>query len=384
MFYVVCKNIIHHTMESEKTVFIEKNNFIHLCDTGDMYILSYDDVRDGTYNVMRTLYELMDITLDTDVVPRKISWENANRLIQTLTKNRIISVNKSKEEIYDDIACLLHSYEIEKQYNNTNDKIVKKAVFADSIEPYNTKHYCSVNLLEHDTINNFMKVTDDIENTTEDKENEQPLTQHDIDKETYFSIKKSDINALEFAILYHSLYQISLFVSLKDTAFSQSQLEFELKYNLIEFKLLYIATAPNHIIYNMVKELFHKKYESNSDIVKNKIDSLDVWFNPSQNKEKMSEKEIIMDYFKNTFIFSDSINERMKASELYEYIINNIQMSPEGKNIIDNNLLRRRLQGYLMEAGLQKKRFSDGYYYYGIKFTKILNTANVQGCQNIE
>ena len=52
----------------------------------------------------------------------------------------------------------------------------------------------------------------------------------------------------------------------------------------------------------------------------------------------------------------------MRAGELYDIVTK--YLLPD---VIDGPIYRRRLQGYFMEAGLVKKRMSDGMYYYGIK-----------------
>ena len=55
----------------------------------------------------------------------------------------------------------------------------------------------------------------------------------------------------------------------------------------------------------------------------------------------------------------------MKASDLCTLIEENFQiLGIELGNII---AFRNRLAKYLLDIGLQKKRFGDGFYYYGLK-----------------
>jgi hypothetical protein len=54
----------------------------------------------------------------------------------------------------------------------------------------------------------------------------------------------------------------------------------------------------------------------------------------------------------------------MKASALYDIILTSKSV------LIDQSKLggfKNRLSKYLKDLGLEKKRFNDGYYYYGIK-----------------
>ena len=53
----------------------------------------------------------------------------------------------------------------------------------------------------------------------------------------------------------------------------------------------------------------------------------------------------------------------MKASVLYD-IVTKSDMCKIDKSKISG--FRNRLSNYLKEIGLQKKRYNDGYYYYGI------------------
>jgi hypothetical protein len=75
----------------------------------------------------------------------------------------------------------------------------------------------------------------------------------------------------------------------------------------------------------------------------------------------LNEKENVLSILKNDFIINDDPGCRMRAGELYEIITK--YLVPD---VIDGPIYRRRLQGYFMEAGLVKKRMSDGMYYYGI------------------
>ena len=75
------------------------------------------------------------------------------------------------------------------------------------------------------------------------------------------------------------------------------------------------------------------------------------------------EKQLVITYFKSNFIINDDINKRMKASTLYDLVVNsNVLNLPKDKL----SGFKNRLSEYLKEIGLQKKRYNDGFYYYGI------------------
>lgn len=83
----------------------------------------------------------------------------------------------------------------------------------------------------------------------------------------------------------------------------------------------------------------------------------------------MEEETSIKKYFNDFFEISNDVNHKMKASSLYDIV-----MRAEPKCKIDKSRLsgfRNRLSTYLKDIGLQKKRYNDGFYYYGILEKKI-------------
>ena len=53
---------------------------------------------------------------------------------------------------------------------------------------------------------------------------------------------------------------------------------------------------------------------------------------------------------------------KVGATELYNAVINHMCITYQ-----DRALFKKRLAGYFIELGLTRKRFTDGYFYYGIK-----------------
>ncbi len=78
----------------------------------------------------------------------------------------------------------------------------------------------------------------------------------------------------------------------------------------------------------------------------------------------LEEERTVKNYFKKYFKISDDINNKIKASILYDIIV-----EAQDECIIDKSKMsgfKNRLPNYLKDLGLQKKRYNDGYYYYGI------------------
>jgi uncharacterized short protein YbdD (DUF466 family) len=132
-------------------------------------------------------------------------------------------------------------------------------------------------------------------------------------------------------------------------------------------KLFEFETNNEDIIYFIEKE-FNKIQFINVDEINKKLlfTSQFIEFSNKHNKSiniVSSEENQVKHFFDINYTISNDINHRMKASLLYDSII----MSNFVK--LDNDKLsgfRTRLSKYLKDIGLQKKRYNDGFYYYGI------------------
>lgn len=82
------------------------------------------------------------------------------------------------------------------------------------------------------------------------------------------------------------------------------------------------------------------------------------------NNNVMTEENQVKKYIENNFTIDDDINHKMKASILYDKIINSKCVTIEKTKLSG---FQTRLSRYLKDLGLQKKRYNDGYYYYGIQ-----------------
>ena len=81
-------------------------------------------------------------------------------------------------------------------------------------------------------------------------------------------------------------------------------------------------------------------------------------------EEFKTEDMVVREIMDENFCIDDNIEHRMKAQEIYDFFVENKCAVPGIK--IDTQF-RNRLSKYLISMGLKKKRYSDGYYYYGIK-----------------
>lgn len=386
--------------------FLKQETPLILLDAGEYYIL-YSEI-DKNYaheylNTIMAIYGLMDIYLEKHVTPYDIKNVEMYNLLKK-TCNRIIpSGLKPLEVILDDIKDIIKYYSIEKSYKelgeNTKDSTINSiysttqtfSLNANNITSYKGKEFSSIDFPSKQQ-RGFVKIG----KTKEDEKEKEPELVWNVSSrvakvpsgelcelyddsyqafgQQYAYISNEDIQSTyESVVLYNIYYNITVVINLKTH---------NLKYDTIlkvinefsEFILIDTIKVTSEKNNDLCKDLFHKKYYYDSDILSKKIKSFIELYGYSKPKKEdfekshLNEKETILSILKNDFIINDDPACRMRAGELYEIITK--YLLPD---VIDGPIYRRRLQGYFMEAGLVKKRMSDGMYYYGIKHNTINN-----------
>ena len=101
----------------------------------------------------------------------------------------------------------------------------------------------------------------------------------------------------------------------------------------------------------------------------------------NNNKQLLEEEKSVKHYLNTFYNITNDIDNKIKAKVLYDIL------TKEKLCVIDKTKLagfKNRLSNYLKELNLQKKRYSDGYYYYGIvKKTLIKVNENEKESRNI-
>ena len=99
----------------------------------------------------------------------------------------------------------------------------------------------------------------------------------------------------------------------------------------------------------------------------------------NDNKQLLEEEKSVKHYLNTFYDITNDIDNKIKAKVLYDIL------TKEKLCVIDKTKLagfKNRLSNYLKELNLQKKRYSDGYYYYGI-VKKTLVKENKKEFKNI-
>ncbi len=75
-----------------------------------------------------------------------------------------------------------------------------------------------------------------------------------------------------------------------------------------------------------------------------------------------TEEDTVLSIMRQRFVITDNVEQRMKAQDIFDFFTQNASYLP----FKIDTMFRNRLSKYLIKLGLTKKRYSDGYYYYGI------------------
>ena len=99
------------------------------------------------------------------------------------------------------------------------------------------------------------------------------------------------------------------------------------------------------------------------------------------NNITISEENEVKKYISSNYTINNNIINKMKAATLHDMIVNSKCLSFDQSKI---NGFKTRLSKYLKDLGLQKKRYNDGFYYYGIysKF-EVNNKLTLNDFKNI-
>jgi hypothetical protein len=132
-------------------------------------------------------------------------------------------------------------------------------------------------------------------------------------------------------------------------------------------KLFSIQTSKQDLVQFMDRE-FHRVVFDNVEEVNKKLQLASEYIDFSNKhivsaSAALSEEQQVKHFLNLNFTLDKNIEHKMKASSLHEMVINSGVVSIEPDKLAG---FKNRLSKYLKELGLEKKRFNDGFYYYGV------------------
>lgn len=167
-------------------------------------------------------------------------------------------------------------------------------------------------------------------------------------------------------VLFNTIYLQSIVIENpdKDTLYVIRNCS---EYGFIELFTL-CCHKTNIELSEFIKSQFHQHLFNDIVEINDKISTTSSFidFNNlhiNKNKEDINEEKIVKDFIKYNFNITNNIEDKMKASDLCNLLVQSPAINIDKSKL---NGFRNRLSNYLLSIGLKKKRYNDGYYYYGI------------------
>ena len=300
-------------------------NNINILDTGDNYIIAPTF---STYEAMLQLYHEMDITIN--IIPTQLKGFDGKmgfiyETIGHIVPYEIPSFNVP-DKLIDDIAKCI---DFHKVYIDIKKFWAFKDIKSED-ELANNEKYGKLNYPATETLDDHYA---HIEYSTK-----------------YYDVKPQ--------IIFNAMYNLAIVKLKNNDAFLD-----KMCIHYPEFTNVKISgeCIPDDLI-NAFLQVFHKKSFKNVQEITDKFKTFKTLYNINDDVDTTNEKYAAKKCLDTLYIQSSSFEKRIKANDVYKDVINRMCIPFD-----DATAFKKRLAGYLAEFSVQKKRFSDAYYYYGLE-----------------
>ena len=359
---------------------------INILDTGDHYMIAFENdiFNKGIIKRAISLYGDMDIAIELtklgisvksemkefirSMCGRVIPYMSQRIIIQEGTQGDVVEGKQAVGDIMAklkvDIVKIIDFHKVKRfwaNYSNYNFKldeiaqtvqVDEKPTNTDDIcEGYNISSYCNQGNLESAFTDCILPKGIDFSKTVSSRS----LVLND-----RIQIQKKEVSFNQEAksyILFNTIYNIAMF--LQNAEGIEEMCE--------EFPEFEIAETFHPCVDPTINSncgtFFHKKTFATKKELLEKVSAYkNLYGLNATDKDHESEKDKVFRYMKNMYDISTDPSCKIGASELYKMVINQLCIPYQERPIF-----KKRLSGYFIEMGLTRKRFSDGYFYYGIK-----------------
>jgi hypothetical protein len=171
-----------------------------------------------------------------------------------------------------------------------------------------------------------------------------------------------------YYVLYNSVYEAVL-ICVKSASIDKCVQEFK------DFKLIREYEDLMDITYNKINEYFSKNMYCTEEMLIKKLDAFESLYDIDKRCPLEKEKRLILYYINSNYNISNNVENRIKVSILLDNVQKELRIN-------DVNL-KYRFTSILYEIGLQKKRYSDGMYVYGIQPKSELKIVDKEYVKNL-
>jgi hypothetical protein len=142
-----------------------------------------------------------------------------------------------------------------------------------------------------------------------------------------------------------------------------------------DFKLIREYEDLMDITFNKINEYFSKNMYCTEEMLIKKLDAFESLYDIDKRCPLEKEKRLILYYINSNYNISNNVENRIKVSILLDNVQKELRIN-------DVNL-KYRFTSILYEIGLQKKRYSDGMYVYGIQPKSELKIVDKEYVKNL-
>jgi hypothetical protein len=179
----------------------------------------------------------------------------------------------------------------------------------------------------------------------------------------------ADVHTINIILNYHNLTLLVLTRNL--TKVEETILNDYKEYGFIQ---LCSHRTKNQNICNQIKHLFSDiGTVTTADMINKYLEMAAKYVSlfgndvDSVTTNILSEERHVTNFIQENYIIDHSIEHRIRASILYKTCFGLMRQSDHLAKSDSNATAIRNLSKYLKNMGLQKKRYNDGFYYYGIR-----------------
>ena len=328
------------------------------------------DKHDLIHEVLN-LYRKMHASPSCNITQYTLNLEEYNA-VKDLLANKTFPYNERKVDLVDNlIGCALNLNKMTKQLGSDEDETNTTTV------PPREGRYKSLassvdnpllKVIEPKPINEVFSMCDDFHKATYELRDGQEVIKDPSGIETsdlsgyqFADIwedvkkdleKKTPQNSSSLSIIYNNLYECVLAIphSERITQICEEFRDFELLRTFTNLDSKTYSAIEGHIKNSMYCEL---------STVYKKVTAIENLFDIAKINAHEAENALILSYIKTNYHISDDVSKRIKVSVLLEEVQKELKLT--------NTNLKHKFANILSEIGLQKKRFSDGMYLYGIE-----------------
>ena len=309
--------------------YIMSSMYIDILDTGDNYIIAK---KGQSCDTALRLYQLMNVTVNVIETGLDVSQDEAEFIFESLGRIMSCGFNDTDGSTRIDIpAKLVGDIKSAKEFFGIRKFWAGVAHRGDADE----KIAQSLRSMPH---------------LSSEEMRSGPLDVFDVHIQTP---KEGDLRVSKKYVVFNTIYNIALVVDLSSAETFVAEFPEFVMVREVDF-------AASDKLAVALGEHFHKTSFANLAEVRKKYDAFLQLYNVTASDDG-TEKTRVKACLDGNFIVSTDPEKRMKANDLYKEIINFMRVP-----VLESSVFKKRLAGYLLEFNLQKKRFSDAYYYYGI------------------